>query len=705
MRRRAAMAMLVAWARVAAAAGVTVDVTPGHRLATVVPLRALGAAVDAVPGGATDQIYTPANIAQMLAAGFGPVSYRLFTELGVQAWHWNPSGTWSGPGDTGYFTGSGSGGGTIRRSFGYRLPHRGFTHDQAYDDDFSRLDDGDPTTYWKSDPYLTQAFTGEPDATHPQWVVIDLGTPKPVDAIRLLWAEPHATDYRVEYWTGGDAIYDPAHGTWQAFPGGVVTGGIGGTVTLALAPAPLATEFVRVLMTASSGTCDTHGAGDPRNCMGYALAEVGVGTLERGVFTDLVHHSPDGTRQTVTYVSSVDPWHDATAEVTETEQPGLDLVLGSALTRGLPALVPVAMLYGTPDDAAAEIRYLEAQGYPLLGVELGEEPDGQFILPEDYGALYLEWAAALHAVDPALRLGGPVFQGVTQDVPVWPDARGNTSWLARFLAYLAAHGRLGDLSFMSFEHYPFDPCHVGWKRLLDEPGLVAGVLAAWAADGLAPSVPRYVTEYNDTYDDDGSMNTIFGALWHADFVGSFLAAGGAGAFFYQYEPIPLSRAGGCNRYGTFSMFVADASYTIEAKSAQFFSTQLLTQEWAEPVDAPHDLVPAASDVVDRRGNQLLTAYALHRPDGQWAVLLVNKNKSRSVTVGVTFHDAATSTDHFFTGPVTQVSFGRDQYRWHPGPHGTAAPDGPPVTTTAPGGAGATYTLPRASVTVLRGSVS
>jgi hypothetical protein len=380
-------------------------------------------------------------------------------------------------------------------------------------------------------------------------------------------------------------------------------------------------------------------------------------------------------------------------------------VLGSALTRGLPALVPVAMLYGTPDDAAAEIRYLEAQGYPLLGVELGEEPDGQFILPEDYGALYLQWAAALHAVDPALRLGGPVFQGVTQDVPVWPDARGNTSWLARFLAYLAAHGRLGDLSFMSFEHYPFDPCHVGWKRLLDEPGLVAGVLAAWAADGLAPSVPRYVTEYNDTYDDDGSMNTIFGALWHADFVGSFLAAGGAGAFFYQYEPIPLSRAGGCNRYGTFSMFVADASYTIEAKSAQFFSTQLLTQEWAEPVDAPHDLVPAASDVVDRRGNQLLTAYALHRPDGQWAVLLVNKNKSRSVTVGVTFHDAATSTDHFFTGPVTQVSFGRDQYRWHPGPHGTAAPDGPPVTTTAPGGAGATYTLPRASVTVLRGSVS
>jgi len=38
---------------------------------------------------------------------------------------------------------------------------------------------------------------------------------------------------------------------------------------------------------------------------------------------------------------------------------------------------------------------------------MSEEADGQFMLPEDYGALYLQYAAALHKVDPALKLGGP----------------------------------------------------------------------------------------------------------------------------------------------------------------------------------------------------------------------------------------------------------------------------------------------------------
>ena len=59
---------------------------------------------------------------------------------------------------------------------------------------------------------------------------------------------------------------------------------------------------------------------------------------------------------------------------------------------------------------------------------MGEESDGQYMLPEDYAALYLQFATALHKVDPNLKLGGPSFEGVNDDIEVWPDADGRTSW-------------------------------------------------------------------------------------------------------------------------------------------------------------------------------------------------------------------------------------------------------------------------------------
>ena len=92
------------------------------------------------------------------------------------------------------------------------------------------------------------------------------------------------------------------------------------------------------------------------------------------------------------------------------DQPGFDLFFTSGITRGLPAIIPVAMAYSTPEDAAAEIAYLEARNYPIMQVEMGEEPDGQYMMPEDYAALYLQWATAIHRIDPELKLGGPIFE-------------------------------------------------------------------------------------------------------------------------------------------------------------------------------------------------------------------------------------------------------------------------------------------------------
>jgi hypothetical protein len=295
-----------------AAQTVLVDATASHVVNTFSPPYALGSTVDRVPSNATDMFFRPDQIKQVLSAGWGVISYRQNTDLFVQAWHWNPRGSWSDPAGKGYFTGSATPTEeVIRHSYGYSLRHRGFTRNGGSEfDGFSRLDDGDIESYWKSNPYLTKEFTGEDDSLHPQWVVIALEKKEDINAIRIAWAEPYAQAYEVQYWVGdGDAMDDQDKGTWKPFASGSVTDGKGRTATLRLDSSPVTTKFVRVLMTRSSNTCDTHGSSDRRNCVGYAIREVYLGTIdEKNEFKDILKHSPD-QKQTLTLCSSVDPWH------------------------------------------------------------------------------------------------------------------------------------------------------------------------------------------------------------------------------------------------------------------------------------------------------------------------------------------------------------------------------------------------------------
>jgi hypothetical protein len=153
------------------------------------------------------------------------------------------------------------------------------------------------------------------------------------------------------------------------------------------------------------------------------------------------------------------------------------------------------------------------------------------------------------------------------------------------------------------------------------------------------------------------------------------------------------------------MFMVDRNYEIKSRTSQYFASQLITQEWVQPVDAEHRLFAASSDLKDARGHALVTAYAVLRPDGQWSLLLINRDYDYPHAIRIAFHDSDTNSDHYFVGPVTMKTFGKAEYQWHPaGRNGYAEPDGPAVTTALPGGVDANYTLPPASITVLRGSI-
>jgi len=686
---------------------IRIDITPSHVAKSFVPNVALGAGVDRISSASTDKVFTEAIMKQVLSAGWQPVTYRQNTELHVEAWHWNPHGKWSEAGGKGYFVGDAKPGDFIRHSFGYALPHRGFTRNEGTDaNGFSVLTDGDENTYWKSNPYLAKPFTGEDDANYPQWIVIDLAHNHPLNSMRISWAEPYARRYLVQYWTGNESpIKQPTKGAWVTFRGGAVSNGAGGKALLSLDSDPIPVRYLRIWMSESSNTCDTHDRADRRNCVGYAIREIYIGTATaNGEFHDLVRHTADPD-QTTTYCSSVDPWHEPTGIQDKGDQVGMDLFYTSGYTRGLPAMIPISLIYGNPEDSVNQIAYLEARGYPISYVEMGEEPDGQFMLPEDYGALYLQWAAALHKLDPKLKLGGPVFEGVNEDILVWPDAQGRTSWMGRFLAFLKAHNRLQDLSFMSFEHYPYDPCTIQWSDLYDEPGLISHILQVWRDDGLPPNVPMIISELNMSSSSGESFVDNFGSLWLADFVGSFLTSGGDALYFFHYIPEPLDH--GCGgSMSTFGMFSMTKDYQIQQPTSQYFASQLINMEWVQPGSGAHQVFPASSDVVDSSGHALVTAYTVRRPDGQWALMVVNKDQENSHAVRLTFHDSAANRDSTFTGAVDRITFGSEQYKWNAVVNaGSANPDGPPARSQLTTDASTTYTLPKASVTVLRGHLA
>jgi len=353
---------------------------------------------------------------------------------------------------------------------------------------------------------------------------------------------------------------------------------------------------------------------------------------------------------------------------------------------------------------------------------MGEEADGQYMLPEDYGALYIQWATALHKVDPSLKLGGPSFTGENKDIEVWADANGKVSWLGRFLDYLRQHGRLDDLAFFSFEHYPYDPCKTPWGVLYDEPDLVSHIMRTWREDGLPANVPMFITESNLSSSASETYMDLFSGIWLADYVGSFLAAGGNGIYFFHYLPLLMEH--GCNDSpGTFGMFTVGPDYQIQQPLAQFFVSQLINLEWVQPGSEQHEVFPAKGDIEDGAGHALLTAYALKRPDGRWSLMIVNRDQQNSHRVQISLTDQGTGAASSFSGPVDIATFGSAQYQWHPAltrfmahdelpavfpvdayTQGNADPDGPIAQSKQTAGKGTLYDLPAASVVVVRGRI-
>ncbi len=681
---------------------ITATVRAGRAVNACVPGQALGAGVDGHERDECERMLSEKNIAEMLSAGLGPLTYRLRTELGGEVWHWNPRGRWSDSAhECGYWTSDDSTAEPIRLSYGYRLPRRGSTIDQANNDDYSRIDDGDESSFWKSSPYLDKYFTGEPNENHPQWMVIDLGTPKPVDTIRILWGEPYARSFRVEYWTGRDPmhLHLDQKDEWRPFSRGTIDHAKGGDQRIRLCPAPRVVQFVRVIMNESSQT-SVQPSTDIRDRLGFAIREVNLGVADKeNGFLDRIRHAPKHEDQTVIHVSSTDPWHRASDIDYKTEQPGLDFIFTSALTNRLPVLVPVGVLYNTPENAVAQVKYLLARGYSVEQIELGEEPDGQWVAPEDYAALYLQAARQIRQLNPRLKLGGPSLQGFQSHLLTWPDTAGDRFWMQRFLRCIRNGG--GPFDFFSFEFYPFDDVctHATFEQLQETPAILATVMSSLRSDGVSSEIPWLMTEYGYSVFAGRAEVEIEGALFTADTVGTFLTLGGAKAYLYGYEPNRLTDELNCS-WGNLMMLQMTGGEQLN-RLAAYHAARMLTTEWMQPGNETDQIFRVS---IDPKSSSAVTIYAVRRPDSQWSLLAINKNPYRTARLNVRFKFSDSQPPVAFTGKIDIIQLSHQQYQWlDDGANGHPIRSLPPAKFQRD--ASEPCALPPYSLTVLRGRIT
>jgi len=611
----------------------TLSIETNHPIASFDPRAALGAGLDGHWQGETKEMYTSRNINRMLGAGLGPVSVRLRTELAVEAWHWNPKGSWSDPGNAqGYWTSGATPDPShpILLSYGYKLPRRGNTLDEANDDGYSMLDDGDPKTFWKSNPYLSKAYTGEPDATHPQWVVLDFGKQVPVNVLRIQWAEPYATKFFVEYAKTG-RVYFGGHpwNVWKSFPHGRIDHGNGGGQEVRLSDAPVMARYLRVWMTGGSQTA-LAGSSDPRDAMGYAIREISAGTCDaKGVFHDQITHSPDHL-QTLTYASSTDPWHRAQDRDPHVEQPGVDLIAQCGITRGLPIMLSIPVYYDTPENAAALASYIRRNRISVGRYELGEEPDGQRVGPKDFGALYAQTARAMRGVLPAKSiLGGPSFVTVDSEKNDDTYRFDHRWWIRDFRHELSRQGQSANFQFLSFEWYPFD--EVGEKESDQLPRSYE--MLGRAMKRLLPlGIPLVVGEANYSVFSCQQEVDLGGALLNAEMPAQFLSMGGSAFYFYSYEPNKLEESYD-DSWGNQMMLLQSPHGADPIALAPFYALRLLTQEWMSPLGGEHQAYSVKTNLPTSEQNRI-SIFALKRPDKSWALLVINKNVSQSVSLSL-----------------------------------------------------------------------
>ncbi len=365
---------------------------------------------------------------------------------------------------------------------------------------------------------------------------------------------------------------------------------------------------------------------------------------------------------------------NTTLDNTWTWATSFDAFAGVATALEAHVFISVNYGTGTPEEAAAWVAYANVEkGCGFRYWEIGNENYGAWetdaqAVPHDpytYAVRTRDYAAAMKAVDPTVRVGVVVVTGEnsyanTTDHPAVNPRTGqvHNGWTPVLLATLRSLGVTPD--FVAYHRYEQGPGEESDAVLLQSAQtwpLDVADLRRQLGDYLGEAgagVEIAVTENNSVYARPGKQATsLVNGLFLADAVGNLLQSE-VNAFVWwdvrNSQEHANNNSGalyGWRSYGDYGV-IATPSESGSTTAYEPYPTYYVFKLLSHFARGGDTVVPATSD------HALLAAYATRRRDGPLSLLVINKSPTATLTASV-------ALTGFAPGPTAAVrSYGIPQ---------------------------------------------
>ena len=405
---------------------------------------------------------------------------------------------------------------------------------------------------------------------------------------------------------------------------------------------------------------------------------------------------------------------------------GTDEALAFAKAAGGQLIITVNALTGTPQEAADWVRYVNNGTRRVDYWEIGNElyldlnlldPNVSLVSPDQYAQIFLDYAAAMRAVDPTIKLGADIdFDYALTTLKKYPD------WLKIVMS------KIGNQADYVSVHNGFAPVlslDAGWDvrtvyaamlaaPQLMKPNLVQ--LAAQVDSAVGPSstpIGIDIAEYGPLFSTSAATQRF------NDHVKTMTSAVLAASTLKAYVEDPRTQI--ANEFQMVDEFtqgwIGPRNGTFTPKAA-YYALQLFTQHFGQILVSTDENSPVyearSMGRVDAVGSvPYLEAVSSVDPAGQTVyIIVINKHFDRSVNTQIDLRgfSATTGTTYAITGTGVDANTGTQPPPNWPA-QAVAVPDarfylgGPgeiSVTTNSitVNGASLTYVAPPNSVTAL-----